>query len=55
VQDFALISEDFTADNGMLTPSLKLKRRNVLEKYGPMIDALYKKPKPAKAPTATAP
>jgi long-chain acyl-CoA synthetase len=55
VQDFALISEDFTADNGMLTPSLKLKRRSVLEKYGTMIDALYKKPKPAKAPTATAP
>ncbi len=54
VQDFALIAEDFTADNGMLTPSLKLKRRNVLEKYGTMIDALYKKPKPAKSSAATA-
>jgi long-chain acyl-CoA synthetase len=55
VQDFALISEDFTTDNGMLTPSLKLKRRNVLEKYAPMLDALYKKPKPAKTTAATAP
>ncbi len=43
MQDFALIDKDFTTENGMLTPSLKLKRRAVLEKYGPTIDELYKK------------
>lgn len=54
VKDFALIAEDFTPDNGMLTPSLKVKRRKVLEKYGDMINGLYAK-KPAKAkPEATA-
>jgi long-chain acyl-CoA synthetase len=56
VQDFALIADDFTADNGMLTPSLKLKRRVVLETHQPVIDALYKKKKEAKkgASAATA-
>ncbi len=56
VQDFALIADDFTADNGMLTPSLKLKRRVVLETHQPVIDALYKKKKESKkgASAATA-
>jgi long-chain acyl-CoA synthetase len=51
VKDFALVSEDFTVDNGMLTPSLKVKRRKVFEKYQPVIDALYAKKK-EKAPAA---
>jgi long-chain acyl-CoA synthetase len=38
---FAIVDEDFTTDNGMLTPTLKLKRRAVLEKYGALLDALY--------------
>jgi long-chain acyl-CoA synthetase len=41
IQDFALIKDDFTTDNGMLTPSLKLKRRKVVEVYGSIIDGLY--------------
>lgn len=45
VKDFALIPEDFTTDNGMLTPSLKVKRRKVVEVYQPVIDALYSKKK----------
>lgn len=45
VKDFALIAEDFTAENGMLTPSLKVKRRKVVEVYQPVIDALYSKKK----------
>lgn len=36
-----LLSEGFTTENGMLTPTLKLKRREVLKKYQDMIDALY--------------
>jgi long-chain acyl-CoA synthetase len=38
---FALIPEDFTTDNDMLTPSLKLKRRVVLKAYGELIESLY--------------
>jgi long-chain acyl-CoA synthetase len=43
VRDFALVSEDFTTDNGMLTASLKLKRRKVLDVHGGVLDLLYKK------------
>jgi long-chain acyl-CoA synthetase len=43
IQDFALVADDFTTDNGMLTPSLKLKRRKVIEAHGPLIEALYAK------------
>jgi long-chain acyl-CoA synthetase len=39
---FVLATEDFTTDNNMLTPSLKVKRRNVMAKYGEQIAHLYK-------------
>ncbi len=38
---FALLDEEWTTENDMLTPSLKLKRRVVMEKYGNLIEALY--------------
>ncbi len=41
IKKIALSAEDFTADNGMLTPTLKLKRRVALQKYAPALDALY--------------
>jgi long-chain acyl-CoA synthetase len=37
-----LMSEGFTVENGMLTQTLKLKRRAVLQKYQADIDRLYK-------------
>lgn len=54
VKDFALVAEDFTTENGLLTPSLKMKRRKVFEKYESLIESLYsgkkkEKPAPAKA------
>lgn len=41
VRKFAVVEEDFTTENGMLTPTLKLKRRVVLERYGALIESLY--------------
>jgi long-chain acyl-CoA synthetase len=34
--------EDFTLDNGMLTQTMKLKRRVVMDKYGDVLESLYK-------------
>ncbi|MBF5045605.1 long-chain fatty acid--CoA ligase [Aggregicoccus sp. 17bor-14] len=41
-QRFLLLSEDFTVGNDMLTASLKLKRRGVLNRYGEAVEALYR-------------
>ncbi len=41
IRDVSLITEDFTTENGMLTPKMSLKRRNVTAKYGERLEALY--------------
>jgi long-chain acyl-CoA synthetase len=38
---FLFMSETFSSENGMLTQTMKLKRRNVLERYMPEIETLY--------------
>ena len=39
---FLFLTENFTLENGMLTQTMKLKRRVVLTKYMDQIEALYK-------------
>ena len=41
VKKFKLIIEEFTIENGMLTPTLKLKRKKILEKYKEDLEKLY--------------
>lgn len=41
VRRVALLPEEFTIDGGELTPTLKVKRRIVDEKYSDLIDELY--------------
>jgi long-chain acyl-CoA synthetase len=41
VRRAALLNEPWTVENGMLTPTLKLKRAKVLEKYRAELDSLY--------------
>jgi len=41
IKRFALLSGDFTFDNGALTFTMKLKRRVVEEQYREVIDSLY--------------
>jgi len=41
VKKFKLIKEEFTIENGMLTPTLKLKRKKILEKYKSDLEKLY--------------
>lgn len=38
---FALLSEAFTPDNGLLTPTLKLRRGEIAQRYADTIEALY--------------
>jgi long-chain acyl-CoA synthetase len=39
---WALLPEDFTLENDLLTPSLKLKRRNVVARHGSRLEELYR-------------
>jgi long-chain acyl-CoA synthetase len=41
IKKFKLIKEEFTIENGMLTPTLKLKRKKILEKYKVDLEKLY--------------
>jgi long-chain acyl-CoA synthetase len=41
VRRFAIIPESFSVENGMLTPTLKVKRKAVLERYSELVDSLY--------------
>jgi long-chain acyl-CoA synthetase len=43
IRRFAVAQEPFTADNGMLTVSLKIRRHKIRERYGEAIDRLYEK------------
>ncbi len=40
---FLFLAEPFTVENGMMTQTIKLKRRVITEKYNDRIEALYKK------------
>ncbi|HYP87538.1 MAG TPA: long-chain fatty acid--CoA ligase [Polyangiaceae bacterium] len=40
-KNFALITSDFTVENGMLTPKMSVRRNQVLKHYQSTFDALY--------------
>lgn len=41
IRDFRLISDPFTVENGMMTPTMKLKRRVIEKEYSDLIDEMY--------------
>ncbi len=41
VKKIKLIDKEFTIENGMLTPTLKIKRKKILEKYKEDLEKLY--------------
>jgi long-chain acyl-CoA synthetase len=43
IKGFFIAANDFTLENGQITPSLKLKKKIILKAYQKEIDALYKK------------
>jgi len=46
VRDFLLATEEWTPESGMLTPSLKIKRRTLMAEFGPQINDLYESDDP---------
>jgi len=42
IKKFVLINEEFTISNGMLTPTLKLKRKEIIKNYKQQLENLYK-------------
>jgi long-chain acyl-CoA synthetase len=41
IKNFILADEQFTIDNSLLTPSMKVKRKEVINRYSKEIDAMY--------------
>ena len=41
IKKFKLIEDEFTIDNGLMTPTLKLKRKKIIEKYEQDLEKLY--------------
>ncbi len=41
IRRFRLLSEPFTVENGLMTPTLKLRRKKIEAAYGDTIDAMY--------------
>ncbi|UQX03923.1 AMP-dependent synthetase/ligase [Streptomyces sp. RerS4] len=46
IKRYRVLHGEWGPESGELTPSLKLRRRVVREKYGPLIEALYEDPYP---------
>lgn len=45
MKSFILIPEPFSVENGMMTPTLKLRREQVIKQYTPLIESMYKRPR----------
>jgi long-chain acyl-CoA synthetase len=41
IKHFAIIDEDFSIENGLLTPTLKMKRKTIAARYAEVIESLY--------------
>ncbi|MBR4399884.1 MAG: AMP-binding protein [Aeriscardovia sp.] len=48
IRKFVILSEDFTPENGMLTVSLKVRRKQVASHFKEVIESIYKAPAPKK-------
>jgi len=43
IKNFSLLNENFSIENGLLTPTMKVKRNKVIEKYKNILENFYKK------------
>ena len=43
IKKFHLVNENFSIENGLLTPTMKVKRNKLIEKYKTILENFYKK------------
>lgn len=43
IRDTLLLTDEFTMDNGLLTPTLKVKRREVEKRFKDLVDSMYER------------
>jgi len=48
IKKFRLLPEEFTVDNNMVTPTLKLRRKEIHQHYHNLIEEIYAEPAPVK-------
>ena len=41
IKEFRLVTEEFTEGNGLLTPTMKKKRRNILDRFADEVEVIY--------------
>jgi long-chain acyl-CoA synthetase len=41
IKQFRLVPEEFSEENDLLTPTMKKKRRNILDRFADRIDEIY--------------
>ena len=49
IKSFRIVPRDFTEASGHLTPSMKVKRAQVMKDFEPIIDEMYAAPRPTRA------
>ena len=49
IRDLRVMLEDFTLDNGLLTPTLKVRRKQVEERFAHLIEDMYARVQDARA------
>ena len=52
IKKYRLVPEEFTEENGLMTPTMKKKRRKILDRYGDLVEEMYVEATRESAPPA---